>query len=71
MTVAELKVRLDAAGTDVAQLARDVIANTPAGSAVDMTERTKVFPIPNPTGGAMTDARAATLARENKTLAGM
>ncbi len=65
------RLELDTAGTDAAQLARDIIANTPPGAAVDTTEHTKRYPMPNPSGRSMTEARAAELARENKTLAGI
>jgi len=61
----------DASGHDIAALALDIIANTPAGAAVDMTEHTRVHVVPDPSGGAMTDEKASQLARENKTLAGM
>ena len=55
---------------DVAQLARDIIANTPAGAAVDLAEHTRVHVAPDPSEG-MTEARAAQLAKENKKLAGV
>ncbi|MFW6158989.1 MAG: hypothetical protein ACOC8E_06490 [Planctomycetota bacterium] len=57
-------------GANVAALARAVIANTPAGAAVDMAEHTVVHPVPEP-GAGMTEGRAAQLARENKKLAGV
>jgi hypothetical protein len=53
---------------DLAALARDIIDGTPPGAAVDMTEHTRVFPVPPPDAG-MNDAKAARLARENKALA--
>jgi hypothetical protein len=58
-------------GVDVAATALDVIANTPAGAAVDMAEHTRVHVAPDPSGAAMTDAKASQLARENKVLAGV
>ncbi len=61
----------DTAGADIAGLAHDIIANTPPGAAVDMTEHTRLRPMPDPSGPAMTDARAAKLARENRELAGV
>jgi len=60
-----------AGGADVAAAALDVIANTPAGAAVDMTEHTRVHVVSDPSGAAMTDAKATQLARENKALAGV
>ena len=71
---------LDSAGTasrgggiearDIASLAHDIIAGTPAGAAVDMAEHTRLHVITSPSGG-MTEAKAAQLARENKALAGV
>lgn len=58
-------------GVDVARLAREIIAGTRAGAAVDMREHTRVMPMREPSGGAMTEERAAKMARENKALAGM
>ena len=58
-----------AGGVDVSRIALDIIANTPAGSAVDLAERTRLHPMPDPSSRTMTDARAAQLARENKKLA--
>ena len=58
-------------GTDIAGIARGIIANTPAGAAVDMTGHTRLHPVPNPSGAAMTDEKAAQLAKENKALAGV
>ena len=60
-----------AGGADVAAAALDVIANTPAGAAVDMTEHTRVHVVSDPSGAAMTDAKATQLAKENKALAGV
>jgi hypothetical protein len=56
---------------DVSKIVLDVIANTPAGAALDMTEHTRVHVVPDPSGSAMTDEKAAQLARENKALAGV
>lgn|GEM_PF-4983911 len=56
-------------GVDFARIALDIIANTLAGSAVDLAERTRLHPMPDRSSGQMTDARAAQLARENKKLA--
>jgi len=61
----------DTAGADIAGLAHDIIANTPAGAAADMTEHTRLRVMPDPSGPAMTDARATKLARENRELAGV
>jgi len=61
----------DASRHDIAALALDIIANTPAGAAVDMTEHTRVHVVPDPSGSAMTDEKASQLARENRKLAGM
>ena len=58
-------------GVDVAKIVLDVIANTPPGSALDMTEHTRVHVVPDPSGARMTDEKAAQLARENKALAGV
>ena len=66
----ERRFSFDAAEPDVAALARDIIASTPAGAAVDMTEHTRVHAIPDPAAG-MTEARAEQLAKENKALAGV
>jgi hypothetical protein len=60
----------DARGADVLALAREVIAGTPPGAAVDMTERTRVHVVPEH-GAGMTAARAARLADENRKLAGV
>jgi hypothetical protein len=57
-------------GPDVLRLAREIIAHTPPGAAVDLAEHTRRFPVPEP-GSEMTDARAARLARENRKLAGV
>ena len=70
----ERKYSFDAAapdGLDVAEVALDIIANTPAGAAVDMTEHTRVHVVPDPSGAAMTDEKASQLARENRELAGV
>ncbi|MFH1730715.1 MAG: hypothetical protein ABIF82_03560 [Planctomycetota bacterium] len=65
----ERKYSFDAAdAVDVTEIALDIIANTPAGAAVDMTEHTRIHPVPQP-GNGMTAERAAQLARENKALA--
>ena len=66
----------DAAGAEqlarqAGQLARDIIANTPDGAAVDMAEHTRLHQMPEPSAGQMDDARAARLAKENKALAGI
>ena len=58
-----------AGGVDVSRIALDIIANTPAGSTVDLAERTRLHAMPDPSSRTMTDARAAQLARENKKLA--
>ena len=60
-----------AVGVDVSKIVLDVIANTPAGAALDMAEHTRVHIVPDPSGAAMTDEKAAQLARENKALAGV
>jgi len=68
----ERKYSFDAAdGVDVAEVALSIIANTPAGAAVDTTEHTRVHVVPDPSGSAMTDEKASQLARENKALAGV
>jgi len=67
----ERKYSFDAAGADIAALAHDIIANTAPGAAVDMTEHTRLRPMPDPSGPAMTDARATKLAKENRELAGV
>ena len=68
----ERKYSFDGAdGVDVAEVALSIIADTPAGAAVDTTEHTRVHVVPDPSGSAMTDEKASQLARENKTLAGM
>lgn len=66
----ENRYSFDRTGVDLAQLARDVIHNTPPGAAVDLTEHTRLHPVPLP-GAGMTPARAEQLARENKKLAGV
>jgi hypothetical protein len=56
---------------DVAQVALDIIANTPPGAAVDLAEHTRVFAVPAPSGQGMTPARAEQIAKENRKLAGV
>ena len=59
------------AAPDVPGLVHEIITDTRPGAAVDVTERTRRHPMPDPSGRAMTETRAAKLARENKALAGV